>query len=191
MSNSDGPSVHPLALCDSADVGAGTRVWAFAHVCAGASVGRDCNLGENVFIEDQARLGDRVVVKNGVAVWARVTLEDDVFVGPQVAFTNDLVPRSGAYRTPPELWLPTLVRTGACLGANTTILCGVTIGRHALVGAGAVVTRDVPDHGVVFGNPARSVGWICVCGEKLAGPGSCSACGRCFERRAEGLAEIS
>jgi UDP-2-acetamido-3-amino-2,3-dideoxy-glucuronate N-acetyltransferase len=174
----EGVFVHERAICESVDVGTGTRVWAFAHVQAGAVVGRDCNIGEGCFIEDSARLGDRVVVKNGVSVWGLVTLEDDVFAGPNAVFTNDLVPRAGEYRTPPEKWLPTLVREGACIGANATIVCGTVIGRHALVGAGCVVTADVPDYGVVVGNPARAAGWICRCGNRLGGAGTCSECGR-------------
>ena len=181
--------VHPMAICDTADVGTGTRIWAFSHVQAGAVVGRDCNLGEGVFVEESARLGDRVVVKNGVSVWALVTLEDDVFAGPNVAFTNDLKPRSGEYRTPRDKWLATVVREGACLGANATIVCGVVIGRHALVGAGSLVSRDVADHAVVVGNPARVVGWICVCGEQLGGAGACPVCGRVYERSDTGLVE--
>jgi UDP-2-acetamido-3-amino-2,3-dideoxy-glucuronate N-acetyltransferase len=124
-----------------------------------------------------------------VSIWARVTLEDDVFAGPNAVFTNDLVPRAGEYRTPRAEWLPTLVREGACIGANATIVCGTVIGRHAFVGAGAVVTRDVPDHAVVVGTPARQVGWICVCGNRLNGPGSCDRCGRAFAAVAQGLVE--
>ena len=177
MSN-DAPDVfvHPMGICDSETIGSGSRVWAFAHVQAGAVVGNDCNIGEGAFIEEDARLGDRVVIKNGVSVWGLVTLEDDVFAGPHVAFTNDLVPRAGQYRTPRDKWLPTLVRNGASLGANATIVCGITIGRHALVGAGCVVARDVPDYGIVVGNPARRIGWICECGKRLAGPGTCPSC---------------
>ena len=179
--------VHEMALCDSDDIGSGSRVWAFAHVQAGAVVGADCNIGEGAFIEEGARLGDRVVIKNGVSVWGLVTLEDDVFAGPHVAFTNDLIPRAGAYRTPREKWLPTLVREGACIGANATVVCGTVIGRHALVGAGTVVTRDVPDYGVVIGNPSRAAGWICECGNRLAGAGSCAECGRAFDQVGDAL----
>jgi acetyltransferase-like isoleucine patch superfamily enzyme len=159
--------VHATALCESTEVGPGTRVWAFAHVRPGATVGSNCNLCDHTYLDDGATLGDGVTVKNGVSVWDRVTLADDVFVGPNVAFTNDRIPRARPFRTDPDRYLATLVRRGAVLGANATIVCGVTIGRHALVGAGAVVTRDVPDHAVVVGSPARRVGWICVCGQRL------------------------
>ena len=187
----DGVFVHPLGLCEAAAVGDGTRIWAFAHVLAGAVVGRDCNIGDGSFVENGAVLGDRVVVKNGVSVWQLVTLEDDVFAGPNVAFTNDLVPRAAPYRTPPERWAPTVVRRGASLGANATILCGLTIGSHALVGAGAVVTRDVADHAIVVGNPARRVGWLCRCGQRLEAPYACSNCARRYELSDTGLSETA
>lgn len=163
----DSVMVHPSALCESPHVGPRTRIWAFAHVMPGAVVGADCNLCDHTYIDDGAHLGDFVTVKNGVSVWNRVTLEDDVFVGPAVAFTNDRTPRARPYRTLPDEYLPTLVRRGATLGANATIICGVRVGCHALVGAGAIVTADVADHAVVVGGPARPVGWICVCGRRL------------------------
>jgi acetyltransferase-like isoleucine patch superfamily enzyme len=175
-----GVFVHRLGLCESSEVGEGTRIWAFAHILEGAIVGRDCNLGDGVFVEGGTVLGDRVVVKNGVSVWSGVTLEDDVFVGPSVSFTNDLVPRAAPYRTPPEEWLPTFVREGATLGANSTLVCGLEVGRHALVGAGAVVSRDVPAHAVVVGNPARQIGWICLCGGRLTPDLRCSRCDRAY-----------
>jgi acetyltransferase-like isoleucine patch superfamily enzyme len=181
----DGPVVHPTALCESECVGPGTHVWAFAHVMPGAVVGSHCNLCDHTYVDDGATIGDGVTVKNGVSVWDRVTLADDVFVGPNVAFTNDRVPRARPYRTAPEQYLATDVRRGAVLGANATIVCGVTIGRHALVGAGAVVTGDVPDHAVVVGAPARRIGWICVCGEQLDERLRCS-CGRIFRMDAAG-----
>ncbi len=134
--------VHPQALCESEDVGSGTRVWAFAHVMVGAHVGAGCNLGDHVFVETGAWIGDRVTVKNQVLVWDRVTLEDEVFVGPGVVFTNDLRPRV-RFRTPPKDFLPTRVRPGASIGANATIRCGVTVGANAFVAAGGVVIRDV------------------------------------------------
>ncbi len=148
--------VHEHGLVESDDVGAGTRVWAFAHILPGARVGEDCNVCDNVFIEDGAVVGDRVTLKPGVQVWNGVTLEDDVFVGPNATFTNDLRPRSRQWLTEhPQ----TIVRRGASIGANATILPGLEIGTGAMVGAGAVVTRAVPPHAVVVGNPARITGY--------------------------------
>lgn len=169
--------VHPKGICDSDSVGPGTRIWAFAHVMKGARVGRDCNIGEGAFIESGAVLGNHVTVKNGVAVWDRVTVEDYVFLGPHCVFTNDRIPRSHPdYRTPPEQWLPTRLCAGASVGANATLVCGVTIGPFAFVAAGAVVIRDVPAHSMVAGNPARHLGWACRCGRRLPGDLLCS-CG--------------
>lgn len=168
--------VHPRGLCESADVGPGTRVWAFAHVMEGAVVGADCNIGDHAFIEGGARLGDRVTVKNAVLVWDKVTIEDEVFLGPNAVFTNDLRPRASVKRPRDEL-LPTLVRRGATVGAQATIVCGVVIGAHAFVAAGSVVNRDVPDHAFVAGNPARRRGWVCTCGSRLDDDLVC-ACGR-------------
>ncbi|WP_457184591.1 WxcM-like domain-containing protein [Nocardioides sp. P5_E3] len=150
------PFVHPNALCESDNVGAGTRVWAFAHVLPGAVIGADCNICDGVFVENDVVVGDRVTVKCGVQLWDGVRLEDDVFVGPNATFTNDLFPRSREY---PESFPQTVVGTGASVGANATILPGVTIGRRAMVGAGAVVTKDVPPNAVVVGNPARITGY--------------------------------
>lgn len=149
--------VHEKALVESAHIGEGTRVWAFAHVLPGARVGRDCNLCDGVFVENDVVIGDRVTVKCGVQLWDGVRLGDDVFVGPNATFTNDLFPRS---RQHPERFVPTVVEDGASIGANATILAGVTIGRGAMVGAGAVVTRSVPPNAVVVGNPARIKGYV-------------------------------
>jgi UDP-2-acetamido-3-amino-2,3-dideoxy-glucuronate N-acetyltransferase len=168
--------VHPMGLCESDRVGPRTRIWAFAHVLAGAVIGADCNLGDHAFVEGGARIGDRVTVKNAVLVWDRVTVEDEVFLGPNVVFTNDLVPRVG-WRKAPEQLVATLVCRGATVGANATVVCGVTIGRYAFVAAGAVVVGDVPDHGLVAGNPARRIGWVCACGRRLDQVLVC-ACGR-------------
>src|SRR6266542_774033 len=149
--------VHPLGLVDEgARIGAGTRVWAFAHVLPGAEIGRDCNICDHTFIENDVVIGDRVTIKCGVQVWDGVRLGDDVFVGPNATFTNDLFPRSKQY---PEKFLETVVRPGASIGANATILGGVEIGRGAMVGAGAVVTKSVPPHAIVVGNPATIRGY--------------------------------
>lgn len=148
---------HPQALVESDRIGRGTRVWAFAHILPGAVVGEDCNICDHVFIENDVAVGDRVTVKCGVQLWDGVQLEDDVFVGPNVTFTNDLQPRSRHY---PAAFARTVVRRGASIGANATLLGGITIGESAMVGAGAVVTRDVPPFGKVMGNPARLRGFV-------------------------------
>lgn len=148
--------VHPQGLCESAEVGDGTRVWAFAHVLPGARIGRDCNICDHVFIEGDVVIGDRVTVKSGVQLWDGLRVEDDVFIGPNASFTNDRFPRS---RRKPSAFAVTTVCRGASIGANATILPGLIIGRSAMVGAGAVVTRNVPPHAIVVGNPARIVGY--------------------------------
>lgn len=149
--------VHPSAIVESASVGAGTRVWAFAHVLPGAVIGRDCNICDHVFVENEVQVGDRVTIKCGVQLWDGVQIEDDVFVGPNVTFTNDPFPRS---RCRPERFARTRVRAGASIGANATVLPGLTIGRNAMVGAGAVVTFDVPANAIVAGNPAQIQGYV-------------------------------
>lgn len=152
-----GVFIHPQALCESAHIGQGTRIWAFAHVLPGAHVGADCNICDHVFVENDVRVGDRVTVKCGVQLWDGVYLEDDVFVGPNATFANDAFPRSKQY---PAAFAKTHVRKGASIGANATILPGLTIGARAMVGAGAVVVRDVPAGAVVVGNPAKIVGYV-------------------------------
>jgi len=150
------PYFHPQSLCESTRIGSGTRVWAFAHILPGATVGRDCNICDMVFIENDVLVGDRVTVKCGVQLWDGVRLGNDVFVGPNVTFTNDRFPRSRAYQ---EKVLQTIVEDGASIGANATILPGITIGAKAMVGAGSVVTRSVPPRAIVMGNPARITGY--------------------------------
>jgi acetyltransferase-like isoleucine patch superfamily enzyme len=159
--------VHPQALCESDDVGRGTRVWAFAHVLEGAVIGADCNVCDHAYIEYGVRVGDRVTIKNGVQLFEGVMVEDDVFLGPACVFTNDLVPRA-AIKKHGDALLTTFVRRGATIGANATIVCGVTVGAGALVAAGAVVAHDVPAHALVAGNPARRLRWICSCGGRLS-----------------------
>ena len=161
--------IHPSAIVDAgARIGAGTRVWHFAHVCAGARIGVRCSLGQGVFVANDVTIGDNVKVQNQVSVFDAVTLEDDVFCGPGMVFTNVHNPRAAVLRK--SEYRRTLVRQGATLGANCTIVCGVTIGRHAFVGAGAVVSRDVPDFALVVGVPARRIGWMSRHGERLGLP---------------------
>lgn len=177
--------IHPQALVDpGASVGAGTRVWAFTHVVKGAVVGEDCNICDYVFIEGKVILGNRVTVKCGALLWDGIVVEDDVFIGPGAVFTNDLLPRSKQY---PKEFRRTILRQGSSIGANATILPGLTVGRWSMAGAGAVVTRDVLDYALVLGNPARQRGWICRCAAKLAfdaeGAARC-ACGRFYRLNA-------
>jgi UDP-2-acetamido-3-amino-2,3-dideoxy-glucuronate N-acetyltransferase len=177
--------VHPSGLCESDQIGTGTRIWAFAHVLAGAKIGQDCNICDHAYVEGGVAIGNRVTVKNGVMLFDRVTIEDDVFIGPAVVFTNDLRPRAAIKRSGDEL-LPTLVQVGATLGAGVLVVCGLTIGAHAFIGAGAVVTRDVPAHGLVVGNPGRMIGWACECGIRL-GDDLCCECGRSYKQLSTGL----
>jgi UDP-2-acetamido-3-amino-2,3-dideoxy-glucuronate N-acetyltransferase len=160
------PSIHPSAIVDAGAVlGAGTRVWHFSHVCGGARIGAACSLGQNVFIGNDVHIGDQVKIQNNVSVYDAVTIEDDVFCGPSMVFTNVYNPRASVVRK--HEYRPTLVRRGATLGANCTIVCGVTIGRYAFIAAGAVVNRDVPDFALMAGVPARRIGWISRFGERL------------------------
>jgi acetyltransferase-like isoleucine patch superfamily enzyme len=200
--------IHPHALVETDRVGAGTRIWAFAHVMRDATIGRGCNIGDHAFIESQVTIGDNVTVKNGVAIWQHVHVGDNVFLGPNVTLTNDRHPRSTADRTavepsvkysPAETW----IEEGVTVGANATILCGIRLGRRAFIGAGAVVTHDVPPHALVVGNPAQQTDWVCHCGRPLgvsgelaAGRGAegddearCAACGRRYHVADSGLTE--
>jgi UDP-2-acetamido-3-amino-2,3-dideoxy-glucuronate N-acetyltransferase len=177
--------VHPQALCESSDVGPGTRVWAFAHVMDGARVGPDCNVGGGAFIESGAVVGANVTIKNGVSIWDRVIIEDDVFLGPSATFTNDLYPRA-SFKNAPTEFLATVVRRGSTIGANATIVCGTIIGEGAFVAAGAVVTKDVLARALVAGNPATRLGWVCDCGERLEAPLTCG-CGRTYVEGPGGL----
>ncbi len=149
--------VHPLGVCESKNVGGGTRIWAFAHVLPQAQIGGDCNICDHVFIENDVVVGDRVTIKCGVQLWDGLRVEDDVFIGPNATFSNDRFPRSGQY---PERFSITYIERNASIGANATILPGLRIGRHAMIGAGAVVTRSVPPYAIVVGNPARIVGYV-------------------------------
>ena len=157
MTDSHNFFVHERAICESQTVGAGSRIWAFAHVLPNANIGDDCNICDHVFVENDVVIGSRVTLKCGVQVWDGITIEDDVFVGPNVTFTNDIFPRSKVY---PTEFARTIIRKGASLGANSTILPGITIGSSAMVGAGSVVTKSVPPNAIVVGNPAKIIGYV-------------------------------
>jgi UDP-2-acetamido-3-amino-2,3-dideoxy-glucuronate N-acetyltransferase len=175
--------VHPSSYVDEpCSIGAGTKIWHFSHVMSNCRIGERCNIGQNVVISPEVVIGDNVKIQNNVSVYTGVILEDDVFCGPSMVFTNVTNPRSHVARK--NEYKRTLVRQGASLGANSTVVCGVTIGRYAFVGAGSVVTRDVPDYALVYGNPARVRGWMCACGigieftnEAGYAVARCSACG--------------
>jgi len=186
--------VHESSIVDEpCEIGEGTKIWHFCHVMRDAKLGRNCSLGQNVFVARGVVIGSNVKIQNNVSVYEGVELEDNVFCGPSVVFTNVINPRSEIVRK--HEYRPTLVRRGATLGANCTVLCGHTVGAHAFVGAGAVVTRDVPDYALVLGNPARQAGWMCRCGTRLTGSGpkftcpSCEAAYRVKEGELEPLAQ--
>lgn len=170
--------VHPSAIVDpGAEIGAGSRVWHFCHVSAGARIGRNVSLGQNCFVAGRAVVGDGCKIQNNVSIYDGVTLEQDVFCGPSMVFTNVANPRAAISRR--GEYRPTLVKTGATLGANSTILCGITIGRHAFIGAGAVVLADVPDFALMVGVPARHVGWMSCYGEQIPLPLEGSGAAQC------------
>ena len=172
-------TVHPTAIVDpGAQIGPGTRVWHWVHVCGGARIGANCVFGQNVYVGNRVVVGSNVKVQNNVSIYDDVTLEDDVFCGPSMVFTNVVNPRSHVPRK--DEFRQTLVRRGATIGANATVVCGHTVGEYAFIGAGAVVTRDVAAYALVVGSPARRIGWMCQCGVRLA-EGSrieCKACGK-------------
>jgi UDP-2-acetamido-3-amino-2,3-dideoxy-glucuronate N-acetyltransferase len=170
---------HPSAAIDEpCEIGEGTKIWHFTHVMRDSSIGTNCILGQNVHVASGVRIGDNVKIQNNVSLYTGVELQDDVFCGPSMVFTNVTTPRSHVNRK--SEYRRTLVKHGASLGANCTIVCGVTIGRYAFVGAGAVVTRDIPDHALVVGVPARRVGWVCRCGVRLDASGMCLSCGAAY-----------
>jgi UDP-2-acetamido-3-amino-2,3-dideoxy-glucuronate N-acetyltransferase len=182
--------VHESSYIDDpCEIGEGTKIWHFSHVMAGSKIGRRCNIGQNVVIAPEVRIGDNVKIQNNVSVYTGVELEDDVFCGPSMVFTNVTNPRSHVSRK--DEYRKTLVKRGASIGANATVICGHTVGRYAFIGAGAVVTRDVPDYAIVVGNPGRVIGWMCQCGVKLDlsrdlrkdEHAFCTACGRSYVER--------
>lgn len=174
---------------EGASIGQGTHIWHFCHIMGSAVIGEGCNIGQNVFVDAHVRIGNGCKLQNNVSVYRHVTLEDNVFCGPSMVFTNVYNPR--AYIKKMDQARPTLVREGATLGANCTIVCGITVGRYAFVGAGSVVTRDVPDHALVYGSPAKIRGWACLCGEKLDATLTCPECGAHFAKGEQGLILLS
>jgi UDP-2-acetamido-3-amino-2,3-dideoxy-glucuronate N-acetyltransferase len=184
--------VHPSSYVDErVTIGKGTRIWYFCHVMADARIGENCNIGQNVFIGRGVKIGNGVKIQNNVSVYEGVELEDCVFCGPSMVFTNVMNPRSHVERK--SEFQRTLVRRGATIGANATILCGLTIGEYAFVGAGAVVTKDVPSYAIVVGNPARPAGWMCQCGVRIefsANSATCSACGKRYRKKGEAVAPL-
>jgi UDP-2-acetamido-3-amino-2,3-dideoxy-glucuronate N-acetyltransferase len=189
--------IHPRALVETDDIGDGTRVWAFAHVMAGAKIGKHCNIGDHCFVETGAVIGDQCTIKNGTMIWEGVTLQEGVFVGPNVLFTNDLVPRSPrlpdvhARYSEKKNWLvPTKIERGVAIGAGAVILAGITIGEFAMVAAGAVVTKSVPAHRLVMGFGARVSGFVCRCGQSLkfrAKSAICASCKTKYSSTKEGV----
>lgn len=186
--------VHESSYVDDpCEIGEGTKIWHFCHVMPGATIGRNCSIGQNVQIAPRVRIGNNVKIQNNVSVYEGVVLEDGVFCGPSMVFTNVTTPRSGTPRNTASDYAPTLVKRGASIGANATIVCGNTIGEYGFVGAGSVVTRDVPAYAMVYGNPARIRGYACVCGVRLEFSGEharCRECGRSFHKEAHGVSEV-
>ena len=178
--------VHESAYVDEGTtIGGGTKIWHFSHILPGSSIGENCNIGQNVVIGPDVTIGNNCKVQNNVSIYKGVTLEDGVFCGPSMVFTNVYNPRA-EIRKMDEV-RPTLVKKGATIGANATIVCGVTLGRYSFIGAGAVITKDVPGHALIAGNPARQIGWACECGEKLDDKLKCTVCGKKYKESESGL----
>lgn len=184
--------IHESAYVDQpVEIGNGTKIWHFCHVSKGAKIGQNCSLGQNVYVGSRVDIGNNCKIQNNVSVYDLVTLEDNVFCGPSMVFTNDMNPRA-AFPKGGE-WIPTIVKTGASLGANSTILCGYTIGRHAFVAAGSVVRFNVPDYSIVAGVPAKIIGWMCECGGRLdfskAVECTCESCQRKYQKKSDHMVE--
>lgn len=183
---------HPTAeISEEAEIGKDTKIWQHCTVLKDVIIGECCNIGQNVFVENGVYIGNRVKVKNNIAIYAGVTIEDDVFVGPNVVFTNVINPRSYIERK--KEFRPTLIKEGASIGANSTIVCGHCVGKYAMIGAGAVVTKDVPDYALVVGNPAKRIGHVCWCGEKIEfvnDKAVCVACNKKYHMTQDKVVEI-
>ncbi|EEG73552.1 acyltransferase [[Clostridium] hylemonae] len=183
--------VHASSYIDSdVKIGMGTKIWHFSHVQSGVSIGENCSFGQNVNISNNVKIGNGVKVQNNVSIYEGVEMEDYVFCGPSAVFTNDLTPRA-KYPKGRKGFKKTILKEGATIGANATIVCGNTIGRWAMVAAGAVITSDVTDYALMAGVPARQIGWVCECGNKLDEELQCKSCKRCYEKKEQGIMEIS
>jgi UDP-2-acetamido-3-amino-2,3-dideoxy-glucuronate N-acetyltransferase len=181
--------IHPTAVVDdNVTIGKDSKIWHFSHILSGSTLGERCNIGQNVVIGPEVSIGKGCKIQNNVSVYKGVTLEDDVFCGPSIVFTNIYNPRAAIRKM--DQVRPTRVKKGATVGANATVVCGTTLGKYCFIGAGAVVNKNVPDHALVVGNPAKQIGWTCVCGERLAENLECLSCGSRFERRTDGLAPL-
>ncbi len=181
--------VHESAyLDDGVEIGPGTRIWHFSHILSGCRIGERCNIGQNVAIGPDVTIGKHCKVQNNVSIYKGVTLEDGVFCGPSMVFTNVYNPRAEIRKM--DQVRPTLVKKGVTIGANATIICGVTLGKYSFIGAGGVVNRNVADYALVVGNPARQIGWLCFCGEKLDDDLSCTKCGKRYKKVSGGLEQI-
>ncbi len=186
------PFIHPSSFIDEdVEIGEGTKIWHFCHIQRGARIGARCSLGQNVNVSNNVRVGDGCKLQNNVSLYEGVELENDVFCGPSCVFTNDLTPRA-KYPKGHENYKKTLIREGASIGANATVVCGHTVGRWAMIGAGAVVASNVPDHALMLGVPAKLAGYVCECGARLSFAGeraSCEACGRSYQKNENGEIE--
>ena len=192
VSDSTDTFIHESAYVDDgAKIGAGTRVWHFCHVLGGATIGERCSLGQNVVVMNGVVIGNNVKIQNNVSVYEGVTLEDDVFCGPSMVFTNVFNPRSHIPRK--NEYQQTVVRRGSTIGANATIVCGTTLGEYSFIGAGSVVTKDVPAYGLVVGVPGRRIGWMCKCGIRLpdSGEGTCKACGEKYRSHGNSIERVT
>lgn len=182
--------VHPTSVVDDGVIiGEGTKIWYFCHIQEGAKIGKKCSLGQNVNISNNVKVGDGCKLQNNVSLYEGVELEDDVFCGPSCVFTNDLTPRA-KYPKGRAAYKKTLIKHGASIGANATVVCGHTIGEWAMIAAGAVVTSNVPNHALMMGVPARIRGWVCECGDVLSDDLVCNKCGRTYKETPEGLEEV-
>jgi UDP-2-acetamido-3-amino-2,3-dideoxy-glucuronate N-acetyltransferase len=180
--------VHESAYLDpGVEIGESTKIWHFSHILSGSRIGKNCNIGQNVVIGPDVIIGNGCKIQNNVSIYKGVTLEDHVFCGPSMVFTNVYNPRS-EIRKMDEI-RPTLIKRGATIGANATIVCGITIGQYAFIGAGAVITKDIPDYALMVGNPARQIGWSCRCGERLSDRFECVSCGRNFMKVGQHIEE--